>query len=79
LATNLRHNLNDEYNVQGLVKPGSDLTVILNSDIQNVKDLTKNDVVIVWGRTKDISRNESAKGLTEFRNFVKKIRTQILW
>jgi hypothetical protein len=44
-ATNLRHNLDDDYNVLGIVKPGSDLTSILSSDI-----LTKNNVVIVWGR-----------------------------
>jgi hypothetical protein len=54
------------------VKPGSDLTVILNSDIQEVKDLTINDMVFVWGGTKDVSRNESTKGLIEIRNFVKK-------
>jgi hypothetical protein len=34
-------------------------------------------MVIVWGGTKDVSRNESTKGLTEIKNFVKKIRTQI--
>jgi hypothetical protein len=53
------------------VKPGSDLTSILSSDIQNVKGLTKNDVVIVWGSTKDISRNESTKGLSQIRNSVR--------
>jgi hypothetical protein len=29
-------------------------------------------LVIVWGRPKDVSRNESTKGVTEIRNFVKK-------
>jgi hypothetical protein len=28
-------------------------------------------VVIVWGSTKDISRNESTKGLSQIRNFVR--------
>jgi hypothetical protein len=63
-----RQNLNDDFKVQGLVKPGSDLTVILNSDIQDVKGLKKkNDEVTVWGGSKGVSRNESTKGLTEIR------------
>jgi hypothetical protein len=48
LATSLRHNLNDDYKVQGFIKPGSHLTGILNSDIQDIKDFTKNDVMTVW-------------------------------
>jgi predicted phosphodiesterase len=72
LAINLRHNLNDEYKVQGLTKPGSDLSDILNSNIQDITEFTKKDVVIIWGGMKDVSRNESSKGLTEIRNFMGK-------
>ena len=34
--------------------------------------LTKQDAVIVWGGIRDISRNESQKGLRQLRNFVEK-------
>jgi hypothetical protein len=61
LAMNLRHNLNDDHKIQGLVKPGSNLTAILNPNIRDIKGFTKNDVVIIWGGTKDVSRNEAKK------------------
>lgn len=72
MAAKLRHNLDDDYCVQGLVKPGSDLTAILGSDTKEAKGFTKIDVVVVWGSTKDVSINESEKGLTQIRNFVRK-------
>jgi hypothetical protein len=72
MAAKLRHNLDDNYSVQGLVKPGSDLTAILGSDIKDAKGFTKIYVVVVWGGIKDVSRNESGKGLTQIRNLVRK-------
>jgi RNase H-fold protein (predicted Holliday junction resolvase) len=38
-------------------------------------ELTKNDVVIIWGGMKDVGRNESNKELTEIRNFMENNNT----
>jgi hypothetical protein len=70
MEAKLRHNLGDKYSVQGLVKPGADLAAILASGVKDTKDFSKRDVVIVWGGTKDVSRNETDKGLIQFRDFV---------
>jgi hypothetical protein len=70
MAAKLQHNLDDEYSVQGQVKPSADLTAILASGVNDVKEFSKKDLVIVWGGTKDVSRNESDKGLIQIRNFV---------
>jgi hypothetical protein len=45
------------------VKAGADLAGILNSGpgVGDIKDFTKKDVVVVWGGTADVSRNESIK------------------
>ncbi|PNF33016.1 hypothetical protein B7P43_G16371 [Cryptotermes secundus] len=70
MAAKLRDNLGDHYSVQGLVKPGADLAAVLSSGVKETKDFSKKDVVIVWGGTNDVSRNETDKGLIEIRNFV---------
>jgi hypothetical protein len=43
----------------------------LGSDIRDVKGFTKHDTVVMWGGTKDVSRNETNNCLTLLRNFVK--------
>jgi hypothetical protein len=60
MAMELQHNLDKNYVVQGLVKTGADLEVILWSNIKECKNLTKKDVLIIWGGgggTKELSRN----------------------
>jgi hypothetical protein len=52
LATELQHNLNKNYVVQGLVKTGADLEVILHSNMKECKNLTKKNVLIIWGLRK---------------------------
>jgi hypothetical protein len=53
------------------VKAGADLAAILSSGVKDIKDLTKKDMVTVWGGTADVSRNEAGRGLTRIRNFVR--------
>jgi hypothetical protein len=48
MADKLRHNLKEDYSVQGLVKAGADLAAILSSGVKDIKDLTKKNMVIVW-------------------------------
>jgi hypothetical protein len=57
LATELQHNLDKNYVVQGLVKTGADLEVILRSNMKECINITKKDVLIIWGDTEEVSRN----------------------
>jgi lysophospholipase L1-like esterase len=61
------------------VKPGSDLAAIMNTVNRETNTLTKQDAVVVWGGIRDISRNESQKGVCQLRNFVEKYyKTNVL-
>jgi hypothetical protein len=37
-----------------------------------VKLLTKIDMLVVWGGTRDVGKNETTKGLNQLRDFLKK-------
>jgi hypothetical protein len=39
---------------------------------EGVKLLTTNDVVVVWGGTRDVGRNETTRGLNQLKDFFKK-------
>ena len=54
MAAKLQHNLDKNYGVQGVVKTSSDLSSILNPVIGDIKDLTKNDEMVVCGSTTDV-------------------------
>jgi hypothetical protein len=71
MAIKLRHNREEDCSVQGLVKPGADLEATLGLEVNDIKSFTKNDVLLVWGGTKDVSRNKTEKGLTQIRKFVR--------
>jgi hypothetical protein len=45
MAEELQLNLNEDFTVCGMVNPGSDLAVILNSVLNEIEKLSKNDVV----------------------------------
>jgi hypothetical protein len=52
------------------MKPGTDLKVILCSNVKECKKLSKKDVLIIWGGTKYVSKNESRTGLLCIRKFI---------
>ena len=66
----VKHNLCHNAEVQGIVKPGADMETIVSTSIKSVEKLTKKDTVVVWGGTRDVGKNESAKGLHQLKNFV---------
>ena len=70
----VKHNLDHNVEVQGIVKPGANTEVIVNTSTKNIGKLTKKDVVIVWGGTWDVGRNETEKGLHQIKNFVENHR-----
>lgn len=73
-AQELQHNLGKGFEVQGNVKPGANLQTIVNSPTEPIRKLTKKDVVVVWGGTRDVARNESEKGLRQICNFVENLK-----
>jgi hypothetical protein len=56
MATELQHNLDRNCIVEGIVKPGADVEVMLHSNMKDCKNLTNKDIVIIWGGTKDVSK-----------------------
>lgn len=70
MASNLQHQLRQNYVVQGIVKPGAILTEIVNMPITETSNLTKKDVCVIWGGTHDIGKKEIQKGLGALREFM---------
>jgi hypothetical protein len=63
IAKQLQYNLGQQFQVIGLVKPGSRLEDITNTMKSDLKELTNKDVCLIWGRSNDIAKNEINYGL----------------
>jgi RNase H-fold protein (predicted Holliday junction resolvase) len=70
MAKEIQHKLDNSYSVQGLSKPGTELKNILYTNANEYMKLTKNDTIIIWGGIRDVSRNESQKGLLHVWKFI---------
>jgi hypothetical protein len=70
-ARKVKDNLNTSYNVTRMVKPGSDINILTNSVRDSVQVLSKNDVLIFSGGTRDVGSNETTEGLRQIQNFVR--------
>jgi hypothetical protein len=51
--------------------PGSRLKSVTNAAKKEIATLTRDDVIVLWGGSNDIGKNESTKGLSHISNFVK--------
>ena len=74
-ATDLQHNLGDDYEVTSFVKPAARMEEILSSTSENIKSLSDNDVLIVWGGSNDISRNNTKEVINQLCKFIKEKTT----
>ena len=72
IASESQLNLDNEFEIQDIVKPGSDLAAITHTVNRDTGALTKHDAVAVWGGIRDISGNESQKGLCQMRNLMER-------
>ena len=72
-TTNVKSKIKRNYDVQGLVKPGAGIGILVNTANSDIKDSTKNDVVIFFGGANDVARNNSKMALRHIRNFIKSI------
>jgi len=70
-ASNVKHNLNDNYRCSGFVRPGANIDTLTSSTTEYIKHLTNNDIIVFWGGTNDVSKNNSHDGLKHITNFVK--------
>jgi hypothetical protein len=62
-AANIKSTIKDNFEVQGIVKPGAGANVLAKSVEKEVRSLTKNDVVVFCGGGNDIGRNNSSKAI----------------
>ena len=67
ISSEIQYNLDDDFEIQGIVKPGSDLAAIMHAVNKDTGALTKYDAVVLWSGIRDISRNETQKGLCQFK------------
>jgi len=70
LSSNVKNNLDDNYSVCGLVKPGVNITTQISSMAADINLLTKSDSIIFWAGSNDVSKNNSQEGLKHLVNFV---------
>ena len=70
LSSNVKSNLNDNYSVCSSVKPGVNIATQISSMTFDINLLTKNDLIIFWGGSNDVSKNNSQEGLRHLVNFV---------
>jgi hypothetical protein len=70
-AQEVLHDLGHDFSAHGIVKPGANTESIVNTSPELTGKLAKKDVVVVWGGTRDVGRNETEKGLYHIKNFVK--------
>jgi hypothetical protein len=68
-ASEVLHNLDNTYEVQGIVKPSANMEAIVAPPIDATTKLKKKDVVIIWGGSRDTGKNESEKALCKISNF----------
>jgi hypothetical protein len=66
----MKHNLSDDFDLNGFVKPGADINTLTSSITEDTKHLMFNDILVFWGGANDVSRNNSQDGLKSLTQFV---------
>jgi hypothetical protein len=69
-AANIKSTIKDNFEVQGIVKPGAGANVLKKSVEKKIRSLTKKDVVVFCGGANDIGRNNSSKALHQIMDFI---------
>jgi len=71
-ASNVKRNLNDNnFRSSGFVRSGANIDKLTSSTTEDIKHLMNNDIIVFWGGTNDVSKNNSQDGLKHIVNFVK--------
>jgi hypothetical protein len=69
-AAEVKHLLNNKFQVLRLVNSGSGMEFIKDTSREKLHQLTKNDVVVVWGGSNYIARNNSIREMKNILEFV---------
>ena len=69
-AAEIKANLEEYFEVQGFVSPGTGVNTIITSAIRDIQQLSKRDVVVVWGGSKDVGKMETKQGTNRIQRFV---------
>ena len=69
-AAEIKSNLDDDFEVQGFVNPGTGLNTIITCAKKDIQQLSKQDVAVVWGGSKDVGKNETKQGINWIQSFV---------
>jgi predicted RNase H-like nuclease len=70
-ATNVKSYLPDNYKVQDFVKPGTCSDRLTNTATNAIKNLTKNDFLILWSGANDFAKSNTMKAFRCFVDFAK--------
>ena len=73
IAERLSHKLGPSFHTIGYVKPNATANHITSSVNSELRNLCKNDVVVLCGGSLDIARNDSMQGLASISQFVKNL------
>ena len=68
---NVKSHIKENFHVQGLVKPGPGVDILVTTANSDITRLTKNDVVILCGGANDVAKNNAKMALNHISNFVK--------
>jgi len=68
---NVKSHIKENVHVQGLVKPGAGVDVLVTTANSDITRLTKNDVVIICGGANDVAKNNAKMAPNHISNFVK--------
>jgi len=65
LSSELKHILGGDFVILGFAKPNASVGELRDTIKKEVNKLTKDDVLVFWGVTSDVSKNNAAKGLSQ--------------
>jgi hypothetical protein len=66
----VKQKLNSEYEVVGFTNPGSTMKDIKESAKSKMAQLTKKDIVVLWGGSNDVAENNSVVGMKHILDLV---------
>jgi 2-oxoglutarate dehydrogenase complex dehydrogenase (E1) component-like enzyme len=69
-ASELVYCLDNKFEVMGVVMRGARIQNIVQLCDQELNSLTKEDMVILWGGSNNVAKNETMNGLRHQRKFV---------
>jgi hypothetical protein len=81
IAAELQHNIGSTFTVSSFIKPGAGMGSIIDTMKEDIKTLKSEDVVIIWGGSNDISKNNSKEALKHLCDFIKnnqKVNTVVM-